>query len=500
MPWIIPDKSGGGRMMFSNYRTMEKSGFFELQEKKVSKFKKRLPKKLKDNRPAYRIIARYTSDQGLHPLKIAYSNNLHELKKNEWQFCAEDFGNVAPKNLNAVSLWKWMEAFFTNLAILKGAEVGEDENDRAKEPLSKEDLTKDMEKEKETKPEGTLGFVPILSPEVVGGKQLEDRDSIGTNPALSPYPDMPHHEKKFSFSASKVMKNLRSVFKKDKKRHESRSTSPTKATLGSERRRNSTGDLTHLASKIAEESENVPVVEPSGQKSPRRERKNSGKMSRAPSSPTMRRITAYRSIWKDQPLQITNPYRPHSPGGFSDFEASDSHSGSEGNFAVTAIRSNSNATGDGFGYGWNQAGEPGQVQGGIGLTKTANATTASPSTPTFLPMQTARTPKSAAFRRPNTPKIQSLRGVRYARRRENMECTQKPAEDGDILIPFSGVPVFIILSFTLAAVMWITHEVSNLGLFFCLGISLVTLFRLIVLKKPCTLKISLTVHNSLKSI
>eukprot|EP00954_Amorphochlora_amoebiformis_P018275 1324969-Amorphochlora_amoeboformis.AAC.1 len=81
MPWIIPDKSGGGRMMFSNYRTMEKSGFFELQEKKVSKFKKRLPKKLKDNRPAYRIIARYTSDQGLHPLKIAYSNNLHELKK-----------------------------------------------------------------------------------------------------------------------------------------------------------------------------------------------------------------------------------------------------------------------------------------------------------------------------------------------------------------------------------------------------------------------------------
>mmetsp|Transcript_11658 Transcript_11658/g.28730 ORF Transcript_11658/g.28730 Transcript_11658/m.28730 type:complete len:548 (-) Transcript_11658:62-1705(-) len=183
MPWVIPENGGmqlSRKSMFSKYKSIDGCKYFELQEKKAPKFKVRWPKKLQDLRPSYRIISRQI-EQGKPSLKVAYSNNLEELRKGPWKFCTEKFERMMPKNASPANQWKWMEAFFTNLAISNGAEIGDDNENR-------------------------------------DGKQKDEKDE-----------DPSSEEKRMRFK--NVMKNIRSVFKPKEKRHvkfpkQSRSTSP----------------------------------------------------------------------------------------------------------------------------------------------------------------------------------------------------------------------------------------------------------------------------------
>lgn len=175
MPWVLP--SNGASMtkaVFSNYRTIESCDYFDLQEKKVNKFNIRWPHKRNQVRPTYRIATR--SQGSRPPMKIAYSDDLEQMRETEWKFCRTDFKQLIPPDLPVEERWKWMNAFFTKLAISDGAEVGE---------------AKD--------------------------KKEEDDDNSSD-------------DKKAFFSASKVIKNIRSVFRKEtdreKKRKLSRSSSP----------------------------------------------------------------------------------------------------------------------------------------------------------------------------------------------------------------------------------------------------------------------------------
>mmetsp|Transcript_2866 Transcript_2866/g.5682 ORF Transcript_2866/g.5682 Transcript_2866/m.5682 type:complete len:420 (-) Transcript_2866:112-1371(-) len=195
MPWYIPDgsqtrsmtKTGG---IFSKYRTIDSCAHFLLQGKKERKFKVRWPKKLQDSRPPYRIISR-PQDQSRPPLKIAYSDDLESLRKVEWKFCSEKFEEVFPRGLSSSQQWKWTEAFFTNLAISSGAEVGEREEKHKEEKGSRPKEDRGESKE----------------------KQVDEAET---------------EEKKKGFSAKSMMKNLRSVFKaKEKERNGKTSRSPS---------------------------------------------------------------------------------------------------------------------------------------------------------------------------------------------------------------------------------------------------------------------------------
>eukprot|EP00468_Gymnochlora_sp_CCMP2014_P012718 CAMPEP_0167766486 /NCGR_PEP_ID=MMETSP0110_2-20121227/15379_1 /TAXON_ID=629695 /ORGANISM="Gymnochlora sp., Strain CCMP2014" /LENGTH=210 /DNA_ID=CAMNT_0007654535 /DNA_START=57 /DNA_END=689 /DNA_ORIENTATION=+ len=120
--------------MFSKYKTIEKTSFFELQErKKESKFK--VMRKKKYLRRNFRILAR-SKVQGRPPLKIAYSHDLQEIKNTEWAFCSKTFEEqIVPTRLSPEDRYRWIEAYFTNIAIEQGIEVGDD-------------VTKDDKKEK----------------------------------------------------------------------------------------------------------------------------------------------------------------------------------------------------------------------------------------------------------------------------------------------------------------------------------------------------------------
>eukprot|EP00954_Amorphochlora_amoebiformis_P027988 1389292-Amorphochlora_amoeboformis.AAC.1 len=101
MPFVIPVKRTGvshGVYMskvMSEYRSIQKSKYFALQRKKTpvlgfGGFFGGKDHSQKD-RPEYRIVTR---GFGHHVYDVAYSDNLEDIRNNEWKYCIEELNKV----------------------------------------------------------------------------------------------------------------------------------------------------------------------------------------------------------------------------------------------------------------------------------------------------------------------------------------------------------------------------------------------------------------------
>mmetsp|Transcript_26688 Transcript_26688/g.42336 ORF Transcript_26688/g.42336 Transcript_26688/m.42336 type:complete len:765 (-) Transcript_26688:171-2465(-) len=128
MPFVIPVKRTGvshGVYMskvMSEYRSIQKSKYFALQRKKTpvlgfGGFFGGKDHSQKD-RPEYRIVTR---GFGHHVYDVAYSDNLEDIRNNEWKYCIEELNKIMPNFNDLKTLRKWLVAHFTTLAIDLGS-------------------------------------------------------------------------------------------------------------------------------------------------------------------------------------------------------------------------------------------------------------------------------------------------------------------------------------------------------------------------------------------
>uniref|UniRef100_A0A7S3Z124 Protein ENHANCED DISEASE RESISTANCE 2 C-terminal domain-containing protein n=1 Tax=Lotharella globosa TaxID=91324 RepID=A0A7S3Z124_9EUKA len=125
MPFVIPVKRTGvshGVYMnkyVSEYRSMTKQKYFALQRKKspMVSFGGIFSSNQGQDRPTYRIVTR---GFGNHIYDIAYSDDLDDIRNNEWHYCIHELEKIMPKFDDVKTRRKWLVAHFTTLAINLG--------------------------------------------------------------------------------------------------------------------------------------------------------------------------------------------------------------------------------------------------------------------------------------------------------------------------------------------------------------------------------------------
>jgi len=101
----------------SEYKSMEKRKYFSLQRKKAPLLGFGFIGMHQD-RPTYRIVTR---NLGNHNYDVAYSDNLEDIRNNEWHYCIHELEKEMPKFDDPKTRRKWIVAHFTTLAIKLGS-------------------------------------------------------------------------------------------------------------------------------------------------------------------------------------------------------------------------------------------------------------------------------------------------------------------------------------------------------------------------------------------